>query len=336
MLQTTSTEIKTFTKYNKKLSKKQFIEKSNIRHGDKFGYDDFIYKNNKTKGKIKCNTCKRIFYQNADNHLQGQGCPFCAINNRANLRRLSQEEIIKRFIEKYGNKFGYNNFVYKNFNTKSFITCHIHGDFNMSAGHHLHGQGCPKCAAIRIGNLTRLSLEEIIKRFIAIHGDKYDYSKFLYINNETKGIIICKKHGEFLQTSTNHLRGQGCPACKSSKGEQILDIIFKKHKIVIESQYNIPEIVANYEIDFYLPEYRLLIEFHGKQHYEYIPFFHDGNYTFEDQKTRDELVRDAAIRFKYNYLEFNYKQLKYLTKEQFEELVINAVNKFKKIKHLVN
>ena len=89
-------------------------------------------------------------------------------------------------------------------------------------------------------------------------------------------------------------------------------------------QYNIPEIVANYEIDFYLPEYRLLIEFHGRQHYEYIPFFHDGDYTFEDQKTRDEMVRDAAIRWKYNYIEFNYKHFN-LLKEQFGEFVITTI-----------
>lgn len=43
------------------------------------------------------------------------------------------------------------------------------------------------------------------------------------------------------------------------------------------------------------------------------------------------MVRDAAIRWKYNYLEFNYKQLKYMTTEQFEQMVIDKIYKFKKI-----
>lgn len=59
----------------------------------------------------------------------------------------------------------------------------------------------------------KLSKEEIINRFKEIHGDKYDYSKFNYINSITKGIIICPKHGEFLQSANVHLKGVGCPVC---------------------------------------------------------------------------------------------------------------------------
>ena len=61
------------------------------------------------------------------------------------------------------------------------------------------------------------------------------------------------------------------------------------------------------------------------QHYEYIPFFHDGDYTLSDQMRRDEMVRDAASRWKYNYLEFNYKQLKCLSYKDFEHLVLNQL-----------
>lgn len=314
-----------------KLNQNEVIDKFIKMHGDKFDYSLFIFLNTKTKGKIKCNTCNTIFEQNANNHFQGQGCPKCGIKQRTNNRKNIQEEIIKRFIEVHDNYYGYNNFIYKNFNMKGLITCYIHGDFLQSPGHHLEGKGCPKCAAIKIGNLTRLTLEEFIKRARLIHGNRFDYSKFIYINNWTKGIIICPIHGEFKQASISHLQGTGCPSCNASKGEATLEEIFKKYNIEAKPQYNIPEIVANYEIDFYLPEYRLLVEFHGIQHYEYIPFFHDGNYTFEDQTTRDKMVRDAAIRWKYNYLEFNYKQFKHLSKEQFEEMVISSINKFKKI-----
>jgi hypothetical protein len=46
-----------------------------------------------------------------------------------------------------------------------------------------------------------------------LHGDKYDYSKVNYINNYTKIIIICHKHGEFEQRPMGHLRGRGCSKC---------------------------------------------------------------------------------------------------------------------------
>lgn len=45
-------------------------------------------------------------------------------------------------------------------------------------------------------------------------GDKYDYSLVEYINAHTDVTIICRKHGPFKQTPTNHLFGKnGCHQC---------------------------------------------------------------------------------------------------------------------------
>lgn len=45
-----------------------------------------------------------------------------------------------------------------------------------------------------------------------VHGDKYVYSKVVYINARTKVIIICLTHEhEFLQNPHSHLQGSGCP-----------------------------------------------------------------------------------------------------------------------------
>jgi superfamily II DNA or RNA helicase len=52
-----------------------------------------------------------------------------------------------------------------------------------------------------------------IKQFRMIHGDKYDYSKFNYINSKSKSIIICPIHGEFLQEHSSHRQGVGCEKC---------------------------------------------------------------------------------------------------------------------------
>lgn len=57
-------------------------------------------------------------------------------------------------------------------------------------------------------------LEHFIKRAKEIHGNKYDYSKFNYIDYKTPSIIICKKHGEFKQSPNKHLsKRRGCHAC---------------------------------------------------------------------------------------------------------------------------
>ena len=46
---------------SKKLSTEQFIEKAKLIHGDKYDYSLVEYKNSKTKVKIKCNDCGRVF-----------------------------------------------------------------------------------------------------------------------------------------------------------------------------------------------------------------------------------------------------------------------------------
>jgi predicted nucleic-acid-binding Zn-ribbon protein len=59
----------------------------------------------------------------------------------------------------------------------------------------------------------KLTKEEFEEKAIKKHGNWYDYSKVVYINAKTKVLIICPIHGEFWQTPTNHLSGQGCPHC---------------------------------------------------------------------------------------------------------------------------
>lgn len=53
-----------------------------------------------------------------------------------------------------------------------------------------------------------------------IHGDLYDYTKSIYIDSKTKLTVGCKKHGNFEQSPTNHLNGQGCPKCGREKCDE--------------------------------------------------------------------------------------------------------------------
>ena len=61
--------------------------------------------------------------------------------------------------------------------------------------------------------MAKLTTVEFIKKAREVHGDKYDYSKVEYVNNQTPIIIICPIHGKYPQRPGNHLRGNGCPIC---------------------------------------------------------------------------------------------------------------------------
>jgi hypothetical protein len=59
----------------------------------------------------------------------------------------------------------------------------------------------------------KLTTEEFIEKAKAVHGDRYGYDKVEYVHSKSKVTIICPKHGDFKQTSNNHLTGKGCRTC---------------------------------------------------------------------------------------------------------------------------
>jgi len=63
------------------------------------------------------------------------------------------------------------------------------------------------------------TIDKFINESKDIHGDKYDYSKFVYVNNKTKGEILCKKCGTLFKMSpANHIcEKQGCPTCNGTR-----------------------------------------------------------------------------------------------------------------------
>lgn len=77
--------------------------------------------------------------------------------------------------------------------------------------------------------MKKLTTIEFIEKAIKIHGNKYDYSKVIYIRNNVKVSMICKNHGLFHQTPKSHLIGQGCPTCSGN-------IVLSKNTFISKSK----------------------------------------------------------------------------------------------------
>lgn len=78
-----------------------------------------------------------------------------------------------------------------------------------------------------------MKTEDFIKKAIAVHGEKYDYSKVEYVNNKTKVCIICPTHGEFWQTPDKHINSkQGCPKCRgfNRTTDEFIEAVKQIHK----------------------------------------------------------------------------------------------------------
>lgn len=59
----------------------------------------------------------------------------------------------------------------------------------------------------------KLTTPEFIAQAVCIHGNKYDYSKAVYVADVVSVIITCPIHGDFSQRPSNHKQGAGCPNC---------------------------------------------------------------------------------------------------------------------------
>lgn len=146
-------------------------------------------------------------------------------------KRLTKEGFIERAILVHGDKYDYSKANYVNAHTKVCITCQEHGDFWQMPYSHLNGKGCAICGREKTINCKRLSQDVVIEKMIATHGNFYNYSKFVYVDMHTKGVIICPIHGEFLQTAHEHISGQQCPICSGKQKwteEMFLNMAHKK------------------------------------------------------------------------------------------------------------
>ena len=181
-----------------------FITESEKKHNSKYIYNLVVYKNSFTKVKIIC-PLHGCFEQHPAKHARGQGCPHCSL-----YRKKYAGESLSKAIKVHNNKFNYSKTDFSFVKNKTIIICPIHGEFYQALHKHINlKRGCPDC-----GGSRKKTQEEFLKEAKAIHKELYDYSKSIYSNFESKIIITCRNHGEFLQTPHNHIKGkQGCPRC---------------------------------------------------------------------------------------------------------------------------
>ena len=127
----------------------------------------------------------------------------------------TQEDFINRAKEIHNGKYDYSRVVYIKTSEKVTIVCPVHGAFEQTPHKHLRGQGCKLCGREQ----TRNGVDEFVRRARIVHGDRYDYSKVVYVATNKKVRIVCRVHGEFLQTPHSHVvLGQNCPMCAAMEG----------------------------------------------------------------------------------------------------------------------
>ncbi len=290
-----------------------FIEKSKLVHGERYDYSPTIYE----KVMKNVTICCRIhgnFLQTPNAHLCGKGCSACSNVFLREKFAHTKEKFIEKSQLQHGERYDYSPVEYVNQHVKVKIICKEHGEFEQTPMKHCRNvkpQGCSKCAHSKYSQTGKTSTaEEFIEKSKKIQTVEYDYSKVDYKNNRTHVIIICKEHGEFKQTPSHHLSGDRCPHCNRSKGEDLIGLYLRSLNIRFEIEKCFDDCKGNRKrlpFDFYLPDYEILIEYDGKQHFMEVAHF-GGADGFEIRKKHDNIKTEWAKNNNKHLLRIRYDE----------------------------
>ena len=245
---------------NIKSNTSEFIQKAKEIHGNKYDYSKVNYIDSKTKVCIICPEHGE-FWQKPYDHLHSHGCSKCSGNGK-----ITTDEFIQKAREVHGDKYDYSKVNYVNSQTKVCIICPEHGEFWQTPSDHLRGHSCPNCGLQLISIKNSKTIDDYINKCNCIHNNKYDYTCSNYIDYATKVCIICPEHGKFWQNLYDHSTGHGCPKCANQQSvgeEEIINFIKENnndnYKIIVRDK----KLISPYEIDIYIPEKQLAIEYNG-------------------------------------------------------------------------
>ena len=84
---------------------------------------------------------------------------------------------------------------------------------------------------------------------------------------------------------------------------------------------------ANLELDIYNESLKLAIEYNGRQHYDYVPFFHKNYEHFQTQKYRDEIKKMLCKQNGIHLIEIRYDS----TPTEIATIIKLEAEKYRKI-----
>ncbi len=294
--------------------REQFINKMENKYGvGTYDYSKVIYYHSTLPVTIVCP--KHGEFSATPHFLLRSKCNGCRKCHR------ERDDVKLEYIRKarllHGDKYDYSKLNMNSLYVE--IYCKVHKKwFTQRKVNHLQYSGCRDCYVSGF----KYTQEEFISKLKNMYGDEVlKYDKVKYKNYLKPVTLTCIIHGDFEKIASEALRPSKfntiCPVCNSASTleNKIMEIL-NKLKITYIREYKIKDYVYSY--DFYLPEFKTIIEAHGIQHYQETNFFINN---LEVNKEIDEKKKALCLSSGIKYLEVNYKE------EDVEAYIVNFLNK---------
>ena len=255
----------------------------------------------------RCKTCGREWQAEPAGLLFGRGCEVCRRKAAIQRRTKTNDEFVAELTVKNPTVIPLEQ--YQGANTSILVQCskcdHI---WKAEPTNLFFGTGCPQCWKERKKYVRRKSHVQFVEDVRARNPDIEVVSQY----DGAKGIVIlrCRNCGTEWECSgtsaTSH--AIGCPNCVASHGEKAIAAHLDAMHVTYLPQKRFDGLVgvggAKLSYDFYLPEYKTLIEYQGQ--------FHDGTTKLQTeeqlikQKEHDARKRAYAQSHGYHLIEIWY------------------------------
>jgi very-short-patch-repair endonuclease len=238
---------------------------------------------------FNCYICNHEYEQSpCDKSYKETGCPYCA-----NRKRCGKCEIcLGNSCFRYKDIWSVKNkekceYVALSSGKKFIFNCLrcIH-EYEQSPAKKSLGKGCPYCAnKLRCGDCEHC-LKNSCFRYKDIWSVKNkEKCEYVALQNNKKFLFNCYMClNEYHQTpSSKSSQGSGCPYCVNKTELKVTDFL-KEKNIKFKRQFKIKDIRKYY--DFYLPDFNLILEIDGNQHFRQV-----SNWECHEQTTKNDIQK---------------------------------------------
>ena len=242
------------------------------------------YVNSKTKVLIRHENCGYEWYTNPATIIRGHGCPKCANNSIGDRSRISSEEIENRLNNRNIKMLG----DYVSRHTKTLFKCEVCGnEWETYPASIFSGKGCPKCAIKKVHDMQRKGQKDFeFEVFSKTDGNILPIGEYKSYHDKT--IFKCMTCGHEWEAIPSNVisNGTGCPKCASLVSNKEKDLRAFIESLGVSPLYNVRDVIPPKELDIYIPEKNVAIEFNGN--YWHGAEQKDKNYHYNKSKECEE------------------------------------------------
>tara|TARA_R110001632_G_scaffold67530_1_gene158574 strand:+ start:25 stop:1740 length:1716 start_codon:yes stop_codon:yes gene_type:complete len=231
----------------------------------------------------------------------------------------------KRFIDSFDKNYvdGYE-LITKNitdFNQEVILKCKKHGNKSTKTDSVIFNRfGCKECRYIKIAKkrkgVPRVEFNQFARDFKETFGGKLKLiskkEDYKTLSSTLEAKCLDPSHKPVIKKAVYFRRGMGCVNCNESQGERLIRIALDKLDIeyIQEKRFASCRDKKELSFDFYLPEFGVLIEFQGFQHFKKHDYF-GGEKAFKLLIKRDLIKKEWVKENNIPLLEISsYKEIR--------------------------